>query len=87
MKWNIISRVTDLKHSKHFKDLLNNDCYNNDRYEEYLNSDINESTFDESDVWMNVKLFTSFSVLSTDEERDTVNLNDSALQKATTSSQ
>jgi len=31
---------------------------------------------------MSVRLFTSFSVLSTDEEKDTVNINDSALQKA-----
>ena len=61
---------------------MNNDRYNNDRYEEYSNSDIDESTFDESDVQMSVRLFTSFSVLSTDEEKDTVNINDSALQKA-----
>jgi len=61
---------------------LNNDHYNDDRYEEYSNSDIDESTFDESDVQMSVRLFTSFSVSSTDEEKDTVNINDSALQKA-----
>jgi len=63
---------------------LNNDRYNDDRYKEYLNSDIDESTFDESDVQMSVRLLTSFSVSSIDEEKDTVNINDSALQKATT---
>ena len=63
---------------------MNNDRYNDDRYEEYSNSDIDESTFDESDVQMSVRLLTSFSVSSIDEEKDTVNINDSALQKATT---
>lgn len=86
MKQNIILRTTDLKHLKHFRDLLNNDHYSDDKYEEYSNSNINESMFNENDVQMNVKLFTSFSILSTDEERNTVNLNDSALQKATMSS-
>ncbi len=50
MKQNIILRTTDLKHLKHFRDLLNNNYYNDDRYEEYLNSNINELMFDESDV-------------------------------------
>jgi len=86
MKQDIILRVTDLKHSKRFKDSLNNNCYSDDKYKEYSNSNINESMFDESDVQMNVRLFTSFSISSTDKERDTINLNDSALQKATTSS-
>ncbi len=86
MKRDIILRTTDSKHLKHFKNLLNNDYYSDDKYEEYLNSNINKSTFNESDVWMNVRLFTSFSVSSIDKEKDTVNLNNSALQKATISS-
>jgi len=79
MKRNIISRATDSKHLKRFRNLLNNNYYNDNKYEEYLNNDINESTFDESDVQINVRLFTSFSISSTDEEKDTVNINDSAL--------
>jgi len=63
---------------------LNNDHYNDDKYKEYLNSNINELTFDENDVQMNVRLFTFFSISSIDEERNTVNINDSALQKAMT---
>ncbi len=86
MKQNIILKTINSKHSKRFKDSLNNDHYNDDRYKEYSNSNINESTFNESDVQMSVRLFTSFSVLSTDKEKDTVNLNDSALQKAMMSS-
>jgi len=79
-------KATDSKHSKNFRNLLNNDYYSDDRYKEYLNSDINKSAFNESDVQMSVKFLTSFSISSTDEEKDTVNINDSTLQKATTSS-
>lgn len=81
MKQNIILKVINSKHSKCFRNLLNNDHYNNNKYKEYLNNDINESTFDENDVWMNVKLFTSFNVLSINEEKDIININNSALQK------